>query len=243
MPLVPLRPAPVRDSSPERAGERPRPWIRMLALIVFLGLLAAAWQWTPLKELADLDRLSAWIEPHQGSWYAPPLVVAAYVLLGLIMFPVLLMILATGIAFGPWLGMLYALAGCLASGSVGFLLGRAAGRERVERFGGDRLGRLIRTLKRNGILAVFVARKVPAPYTISNVVVGASGVRYRDFVLGTTLGMGPMIVALAGFGSQLREVVKDPTPAKVAVAVAFLTVPLGLALLLNRLLKRGRNDA
>ena len=47
-----------------------------------------------------------------------------------------------------------------------------------------------------------------------------------------------MIIALAGFGYQLSRVVKEPTVGGIAAALAFLTVPLGLALLINRFLKR-----
>ena len=46
------------------------------------------------------------------------MVMLAFIALGL--FPVLLLITATGIAFGPVLGPIYAMAGCLASGVDGF---------------------------------------------------------------------------------------------------------------------------
>lgn len=238
MPIVPLRTPPVRKRQPKSPSSgRTRTWIRLAAALLFLGLVAAAWQWTPLKSLIDPPKISAWIEPHRHAWYALPLVAAAFVALGLVMFPVLMMILATGLAFGPWLGSLYAAAGCLASASVGFAIGRRAGMRRVERIAGPRVRKLSRTLERNGTLAVFVMRKVPAPYMLANIIVGASPVTYRDFLLGTALGMGPMIIALAGFGYQLSRVVKEPTVGGIAAAVAFLTAPLGLALLINRLLK------
>jgi phospholipase D1/2 len=239
MPILPLRTAPVRERRKKSPPSgRSRPWIRIGAVVLFLALLGAAWQWTPLKELVDLQSLSAWIEPHRDAWYALPLVSIAFVVLGLVMFPVLVMILATGVAFGPWLGSLYAMAGCLASASVGFSIGRRAGMDRLERVAGPRVRKLSQKLGRNGTLAVFVMRKIPAPYMLANVIVGASPVRFRDFMLGTVLGMGPMIIALAGFGYQLTRVVKHPTPGGIAIAVAFLTIPISLALLINHLLKR-----
>ena len=61
----------------------------------------------------------------------------------------------------------------------------------------------MRALKRNGTLAVFLVRKIPAPFTLANIVVGASTVRFRDFIVGTLLGMSAFVVALAGFGYQL----------------------------------------
>jgi uncharacterized membrane protein YdjX (TVP38/TMEM64 family) len=203
-----------------------------------LLLLAAAWQWTPVRDLLDLQRLSAWLEPYRHAWYALPLIVAAYVIGGLLMISVLLLILATGLAFGPWLGSLYALAGCFASAAVGFAIGRRAGIRRVEKLAGSRVQRIQRNLKRNGTLAVFVIRKVPAPYMLANIVMGASTIPFRDYLLGTLLGMGPMIIALAGFGYQLTQAFDDPSPRTIAIAAAFLLVPLALAWGLNRVLKR-----
>jgi len=55
--------------------------------------------------------------------------------------------------------------------------------------------------------------------------------------------MGPFVIALAGFGYQLTRAFTDPSPATIAIAVAFLAVPLTLAWLLNRALKRRMGDA
>ena len=118
------------------------------------------------------------------------------------MVPVILLIAATGIAFGPLLGPVYAMAGCLASASTGFAIGRWMGLQRVEQLGGERITRVTRALKRNGTLAVFLVRKIPAPFTLVNIIVGASTIRFRDFIVGTVLGMGAFVVGLAGFGYQ-----------------------------------------
>ena len=132
----------------------------------------------------------------------------------------MLLIAATGIAFGPVLGPIYAMAGCLASGSCGFAIGRWLGLRRVQELGGERIVRLTGTLKRNGTLAVFLLRKVPAPFMLANIVVGASTVRYRDFVVGTILGMGAMVITLAGFGYQLTMVLRSPSPTTILGAAS-----------------------
>ena len=186
----------------------------------------------------QLQDVSAWLEPYRDAWYALPIVMLVFI--GLAMVPVVLLIAATGVVFGPILGPLYAMAGCLSSGSVGFALGRWMGRRRVERLGGERVARVSRALQRNGTLAVFLVRKVPAPFTLSNIVVGASSVAYRDFIIGTVLGMGALVVALAGFGYQLTQAVLDPSPATVIGAVLIVTVPLTLAWFINRTLRRAR---
>jgi uncharacterized membrane protein YdjX (TVP38/TMEM64 family) len=81
---------------------------------------------------------------------------------------------------------------------------------------------------------------VPAPFTLSNIVAGASSVGYRDFILGTILGMGAFVVALAGFGFQFVRALRNPSPTTWIGAVLFVAVPLTLAWALNRALRRER---
>ena len=216
----------------ERSG-----WIRVLAVLIVCSLFAVVWSVVP-TETWDLHAVSAWLATHRHAWYALPFVLFAFVALAPV--PVTLLIAATGLAFGPVLGPIYAMAGALTSGSVGFAVGRWLGLRRVQELGGERIIRLTDTLKRNGTLAVFLLRKVPAPFLLANIVVGASSVRYRDFVLGTVLGMGALVVALAGFGFQLTVALRSPSPATVVVVCLAVGIPLTLALLINRALRRAR---
>jgi uncharacterized membrane protein YdjX (TVP38/TMEM64 family) len=177
---------------------------------------------------------------HRRAWYALPVVMIAFVVLGLAMVPVILLITATGIAFGPLLGPVYAMAGCLASASTGFAIGRWVGLQRINKLGGERIVRLTRSLKRNGTLAVFLVRKVPAPFALANIIVGASTIRFRDFIVGTVLGMGAFVAGLAGFGYQLTSLLRDPSRQAVIGAAMFVVVPFMLALLINSWLRPPR---
>jgi len=220
--------------------------LKRVAIIAAAGLVVimamTAWRFAPREEVGEIQASLAAVAPHRTAWYALPVVVAAYIALGLAFVPVLALVAATGMAFGPWLGPVYAMTGCVASASTGFGLGRWVGRDRVERLGGSRVRRLHRALERNGTLAVFVLRKVPAPFMLANIVVGASGVRYRDFLIGTVLGMGALVTALAGFGYRLTRVIDHPSRLEVLAAAAILAVPLATAVLINRALRR-RLDA
>ena len=203
------------------------------------GLAVAVWYWT-LRGAVDADELFSWLLPHRRAWYALPVVMIAFVVLGLAMVPVILLIAATGIAFGPMLGPVYAMAGCLASASAGFAIGRWMGVRRVTQLGGERMTRVLRSMTRNGTLAVFLVRKVPAPFTLVNIAVGASAIQFRDFIVGTTLGMGAFVVGLAGFGYQLTSAWRDPSATALIGAALFVVVPLTLAVLINRTLSRAR---
>jgi uncharacterized membrane protein YdjX (TVP38/TMEM64 family) len=206
-------------------------------VLVMCGIAFAVWD-RSADTAIDSDELAALLEAHRHAWYALPAVMLAFVVLGLALVPVILLVAATGIAFGPVIGPLYAMAGCLASASTGFAIGRSMGLPRVTQFGGARIIRITRTLTRNGTLAVFLIRKVPAPFTIVNIIVGASTIRFRDFIVGTLLGMGALVVGLAGFGSQAASALRNPSAGTVVGAALFVAMPLGLALLINRALRR-----
>jgi phospholipase D1/2 len=209
-------------------------WIQVATVLIVCAVIAVVWSGLPTTTW-DIGAISAWMAPHRHVWYGLPLVMVAFV--GLAPVPVVLLIAATGIAFGPLLGPLYAMAGCLASGSVGFGIGRWMGLRRIEQLGGERVVRVTSTLRRNGTLAVFFFRKIPLPFTLANVIVGASTVTYRDFLVGTLLGMAGLVIGLAGFGYQLTMVLRSPSPATVIGAILIVSIPLTLAWLINRSLR------
>lgn len=219
---------------------RPITWLRLAVLAAVAALIISAWVLLPYRPPSDLRSLAEWTAPHRHAWYGLPLVAIAYVLLGFLFVPVLLLITATGIAFGPILGPVYAMAGCLTSASAGFGVGRLVGRRRIRQFGGERLQRLSQTIERNGTLAVFLIRKVPAPFVLSNIVVGASRVPFRDFLVGTLLGMTALVIGLAGLGYQLTMALRNPSWSNAALAAAFLGLPLTLAWYINREFRRRR---
>lgn len=208
--------------------------IRVGTVLIVCAAVAVVWSLLPTATW-DLDAISAWMAPHRHVWYGLPVVVFAFVALAPV--PVMLLIAATGIAFGPLLGPIYAMAGCLASGSVGFGIGRWLGQHRVEQLGGERVARVTNTLRRNGTLAVFFLRKIPFPFTLANIIVGASTVTYRDFVVGTLLGMTGLVIGLAGFGYQLTMALRSPSPATIVGAILIVSIPLTLAWLINRSLR------
>ena len=86
----------------------------------------------------------------------------------------------------PVLGIVYALIGATMSGAMTFAIGRHLSRETVRRLAGRRLNDLSRRLGERGLLAIVFVRVVPVgPFSIVNIVAGASHIRWRDFLLGT----------------------------------------------------------
>ncbi|MGL1330338.1 TVP38/TMEM64 family protein, partial [Vibrio parahaemolyticus] len=72
--------------------------------------------------------------------------------------------------------------GALLGAAASFALGRALGREAVERFTGARVARLDAAIGRRGLPAVLGARLVPViPFTLINYGAGLTSVRRRDY--------------------------------------------------------------
>jgi len=185
------------------------------------------------------ERVSSAITSLRGNPWRVPLVLLIFVVGSTVSFPILVMIGATVIALGPVLGFFCAAVGSLLAATATFEIGRLIGRGHLRRWLGHRADALERRLEGHGVVAVALIRKVPiAPFTIVNMLVGASGLSYRDFIAGTTIGMVPGIAAFALVGDRAIEVWRNPTPLSITLAAAAVAVWVGVVLGVQHLMNR-----
>ncbi len=229
-------------------GERPPAQrLRRIAKVVGFGViiiaLILAWRFTPLSALADPQSIRGWLAGI-ADWPAAPLVVlAAFVIGGLVVFPVLLLIAATAAVFGPWLGFVLAGTGAILSAVVTYAVGAAIGRSAMENVMGPRLNRVRRGIVKRGVLAVAAVRLVPiAPFTLVNLVAGASKIRFSDYLLGTIIGMAPGLILMSALGFQIWSIITRPTLTNILLFVlavlAWLAASIGGQALLLRWRRR-----
>ncbi|WP_447987154.1 VTT domain-containing protein [Nitrospira sp. Nam74] len=182
---------------------------RFAAELLVVAAVAAVWRWTPWRD---------WISPQSvvsvaDSPLAVLVVLAVYVVAGLMVIPITILVILTGLIFSPALGSVYALSGALLSAAVTYWAGRRLGRHTVRRLAGARLNRITRRLARKGMLAVALTRLLPiTPFSIVNAVAGASYIRLRDFLLGTAIGVAPMIALAVTFVACVRAALVYPGP-------------------------------
>ncbi len=159
----------------------------------------------------------------------PLLFAAVYAVAATLLVPASPFTLAAGLLFGPVLGSLTALLGATFGATGAFLLGRGLGREAVERFGGRRLAALDRHLATRGFVSLLLIRLVPLfPFNLVNVGSGVTGLRLREYVLATAVGIIPGTIAYAALGGTIT----DPTSPAFLGAIALfvlVTVVAGLA--------------
>lgn len=231
--------------APPPVSARRRPVLRHLwlgtALIAVALALVLAWRFTPLSEIVDPAALKDHLAGLRDTPWAPAAVVGLYVGLGLIAFPVTVLIAATAMLFGPAWGFGYAMAGTLASAGTAYALGHVLGRDLIRRYAGHTVNKLSQRLGRHGILAVIILRMAPvAPFTVVNLIAGASHVRAFDFMAGTLLGMLPGVTLMTLFGSSLINLLDDPQPHHVLVLGGIVALWIGVSVVLQRVAARVR---
>jgi phospholipase D1/2 len=166
-----------------------------LAVAVRSELVGATGALTEVLRFAEQNRLS---------FLGVGAVLGAFCLATLLFVPINFVIAATGALFGPLLGLLYALAGALLAAGLSFAVGRALGRRWVRRLASRRINAVNKRLNQHGLLAMTVLRLLPiAPFTVVNLVAGASEIRTRHYLLGSLFGMAPGVVLITLFGDRL----------------------------------------
>ena len=110
----------------------------------------------------------------------------------------------------------------------------------MQKLAGTKLNKISRKIARHGIINIIFVRIVPiAPFTVINLVAGASHINFRDYVLGTLVGMTPGVMAVAIIADRIYATVQDPriyTSMWLVVSVAFIAF---VAFLLVNWLRRG----
>ena len=226
---------------PEQQPLAYRYLIKIIFLIAGVLALAAVWRWTPAGEWINIDAARTAGEWIRQQPFTPLLVIAAYILGGMVAFPVTLMVMATVMVFGPWLGLAYAMTGSELSALVVFGVGRLLGREAVRRFAGSLFNRLNKKLSESGWMAIIIFRIVPvAPFSVINLIAGVSEIRLKDFAIGTFVGMLPGMMAITLLADRISSSLRQPDLLNFTVLAITLVLVGGGLVGLRRWIKRKR---
>jgi phosphatidylserine/phosphatidylglycerophosphate/cardiolipin synthase-like enzyme/uncharacterized membrane protein YdjX (TVP38/TMEM64 family) len=204
--------------------------------------LALIWQFVPL---ANPDEVRALLASVNDNPMAPLIVIAVFVIAGVLMFPVTVLIAASAAAFGPWLGFSYAAVGALTSALATYGVGAALGKRTLRDLLGPRLNRVRQRVAKRGIVAVAAIRLVPvAPFTVVNLVAGASSIPVFDYMIGTLIGMLPGMVMISAVGNQFARIMVAPTVYDLAIlaaaVVGWVALSIGVQAAVSRYWSGGR---
>lgn len=195
----------------------------MLFPIVLIALFAIA-QYYGLAYRAR-DRAAVEEALLEWGWRAPVLFVFASAAMTLMFGPRTLIGLIGGFIFG-WVGFFYTWAAAIISDTLGFALAYSLVRPLIEKLLGRRNQRVLHWIEVEGFWAVIVLRMMPfVPTFVINYGSGfAAGVRYRDYIFATMIGIVPgcLLFTLSGWLMQAE-------PLNFFLSIPVFGVPLVLA--------------
>ena len=205
------------------------------ALVVAAILLTAAWRWTPLNEFVTTERVVGWVEGFSRYWWAPLALATAYTPASVVMFPRPLLTLAAVVAFGPYEGFAIAMGGVMLNTLILYLIGRYGAKEKIERWGGPRLARVGKLLRKEGLLAVATVGLLPvAPFVVEGLAFGALRLKLRHVLPGVALAMLPGMIAAVLLGHQLAAAISSDRSVNRAIIVGTVLAVVALGFFTRR---------
>jgi uncharacterized membrane protein YdjX (TVP38/TMEM64 family) len=159
-----------------------------------------------------------------GPWL-PLAFLAAHIVITVFPFPRTAFTLASGLLFGPWLGIAIAVVASTISALVALVLVRAAGWRLNQLVPHPRVKSLDARLRQRGWLTVMSMRLIPAvPFSVLNYAAGASSVRVTPYLCATLAGLLPGTAAVVILGDALTNHVSP-----LLILVSLFTASLGVA--------------
>lgn len=210
-----------------------------LAIVI---LLVAAFT-LPVRDW--LAQLLEWISTHrQVAWLV---FIGTYILACVLLVPGLILTIAAGALFGVVQGIalvsLASVAGATAAFFIGRTLARDWARSKVQAL--PRFAALDKALQQKGFLIVLLTRLSPLfPFNLLNYAYGLTGVKARDYIIASWIGMFPataLYVYLGSAAASLTQIASGDVSAGKGGRVLFfvgLAATLAVAVYVTRVARR-----
>ena len=195
----------------EGRAAKPEPPRRRLLTILVLVVAVAAGVWLLRGPLGDAYNFVANLNVQTfhhivdgfGAW-APLVSVALMVAHGLVPFPVEILAVANGIAFGPWLGFALTWVGMVLASWLGYAIARLVRPLALRLVGPRRLIRVERRAAHGTWWELVALRQVPfISFCLLNFALGLLGIPFRKFAWTTAVGIVPSIALTILAGQAL----------------------------------------
>ncbi len=179
----------------------------ILKVSIFAGFIILAVilvRFTPLKQFFIADQLGDFLQ--MVGMLAPIAFMLIYALGVCLFVPGTVLGAMGAVFFGTWWGFLYVWVGAMTGACAAFFIGRYLGREFTASLIGEKLKRYDDAIERNGFATVLYLRLVYFPFTPMNFGMGLTKVRFKDYFLGTGLGIFVGTFIFIFFISTFKEV-------------------------------------
>ena len=206
-------------------------WIRSAALVaIAAGIAAVATYHGVIDPVAIRNAIA-------GNPLSPILFIGLQILASLLFVPRTVLGIAAGLLFGFGWGLLWAIVGAVAGAAAGFEFVRWMGvTGTLDR--SPAIGRLIAQTERGGWRAVAIVRLTPIPHSVANTLLAVTSLSWRDYLIGSGLGMLPMTAAQVDIGASGGAIMQGHT--SWVLACLLLAAGIGATFLLKRAARGSR---
>ncbi|PRP52566.1 hypothetical protein C7B63_01090 [Bacillus halotolerans] len=132
--------------------------------------------------------------------FAPLIFIGISIVRPLVLFPVSVISIAGGLAFGPILGTLYTLSGSMCASAVSFFAAGLLAAKTNSRH--ERLENIQKQMEENGFFYIFLLRILPINFDFVSYAAGLSNVKPLPYFAATAAGIIPGTVALNVLGAS-----------------------------------------
>ncbi|WP_411682564.1 TVP38/TMEM64 family protein [Clostridium thailandense] len=148
--------------------------------------------------------------------------------------PVSLLSIVAGNVFGPYKALGLSMIGCFTSATLGFFLARFLGRSFVDKLLKGKAMTLDESIEKHGFKIISIMRlSFIFPYDPLSYAAGLTKMRYKDFILGSLLGVFPEMISYSFMGKNLEH----PFSIEFAMPIILIIVVAGGALCTYKLSK------
>jgi pyruvate/2-oxoglutarate dehydrogenase complex dihydrolipoamide dehydrogenase (E3) component/uncharacterized membrane protein YdjX (TVP38/TMEM64 family) len=231
-----------RDAAP-RAGRT-----RLVALALLAVAVVAAVKLLPVNRW--LLSFVGWIRDAGATGMG--VFVLAYVVACILLLPGLILTLGAGFAYGVAVGIPLVWVSANLGAAAAFLLGRTLARERIAArvAGNPKFAAIDRAVGREGLKIVLLTRLSPAfPFNLLNYAYGLTRVTFRDYTIGSLVGMIPGTAMYVYLGSLITSVTQLASGAPAGGPAKQLLTWLGFAataavtVVITRIARRALDEA
>lgn len=178
--------------------------IKAFLFLFFVVFAVSLIRYTDVGELFKPDLLRDWVH---GFGPLAPLVFIALYGVGISLFlPATLFTGIGALLFGTLWGFIFNITGAMLGASLSFYIGRYLGRDFAATLIGERLRKYDRMIAENGFATTLYLRLVFFPFTPLNFGMGLTDIGFREYFLGTLLGIIAGGFAMTFFFASLADV-------------------------------------
>ena len=206
------------------AKNRSKAVMKAVFLLAFIVAAIIVVRFTPVKNYLSAEALGRFLETA-GFW-APVVFMMIYTVGVCLFLPGTLLTGLGAAIFGAYWGFVYVWFGAMGGASAAFFIGRTLGREFASSLIGDKLKKYDDAIERNGFATVLYLRLVYFPFTPMNFGMGLTRVHFRDYFIGTGLGIMVGTFIFTFFIGTLKDVWASGNWAELISFKVFFSIAL-----------------